>query len=197
MTSELKFHDHGKKGCVLRVRRFLVANRMYAMVQRWRIRIFGTPKMWLNFGANQLTSPGWFRAQHRLRDEKSTALQSFTARVMIVCRHRNHRATCHVQPIPAGSTVPSFWGLNLNRWFCLYRASTLDVQPQLKSPLFPALQEELVGGNPFFSSFSPLKWSGIGLSNAFYPLETQGSAAQRLERQRSKDTGCPTLQIDG
>ena len=90
-----------------------------------------------------------------------------------------------------------FGGLNLNRWFCLYRASTLDVQPQLKSPLFPALQEELVGGNPFFSSFSPLKWSGIGLSNAFYPLETQGSAAQRLERQRSKDTGCPTLQIDG
>ena len=104
---------------------------------------------------------------------------------------------CHVQPIPAGSTVP-FGGLNLNRWFCLYRASTLDVQPQLKSPLFPALQEELVGGgNPFFSSFSPWKWSGIGLSNVFYPLKTQGSAAQRLERQRSKDTGCPTLQIDG
>lgn len=89
-----------------------------------------------------------------------------------------------------------FWGLNLNRWFCLYRASTLHVQPQLKSPLFPALQGELVGGgNPFFSSFSPLKWSGIGLSNVFYPLKTQGSAAQRLERQRSKDTGCPTLQF--
>ena len=43
-----------------------------------------------------------------------------------------------------------------------------------------------LGGNRFFSSFSPLKWQGIGFF--IHLIETQGSAAQRLERQRS-DTG--------